>query len=875
MSKTLLGLVCCFVFVGIALAIPTQQLPRTEQVLTSEAVVPAAAEVVSTSAPTTQAAPESPKVEAQPVAPAPAPATVNVDAPVAPPAPVVADVDAPVAPPAPVVADVDAPAAPPAPVVAAVDAPVAPAPPSDGVDAPVAPATNNVETGATTPETKTELTTPTLLSTSASLEQSTTGTKCDCECAMLCVPPTITYYSVNLPSNQGVATNKGTIQTKIDANTITNGYCSVNLPSIHLHSNQRLCPGGTNSNIGQKFTVTFSEPTGGVTWNFRINIDSGYGYIVYLDGVSLGQMDQDVWAGTTNPKTYTKTAVAAGQHILEVYGGEGCCDGEAGNWAFSRGLDTYAVLTVANLNAACQVSPRISYFSTQLTNQGSNDLNKIAIETAYVAGTQPTGYCSKNLVGMTQHANHDLCTGGTTSNIGQRFQIDFQESGTNSLWKFKINMDSGFGYSVYLDGVKSGQFVGDVWAGITNPFTYVFEDVDLGPHRLIVYGGEGCCDGEAGTWQVERNNQGFVDLTTANLDTLSRLTDRNAPINFFALRANVRYFSTFLPNQGNPEANREYIESHAIPDNLLGGNGYCSKLLTDALTRHSNQGLCPSGSNQNIGQRFVIRFIEPRGGVPWAFKLNMDSGYGYTVYLDYGIKVGAMNQDVWAGGTNPATWTIPSVGFGAHKLVVYGGEGCCDGEAGAWQFSRNNVAFQNVRTQDLITIADSAQIFYFSTLLPSNQGNPLDNQFYIENKFLNNQNNGNGYCSWKGDNFASHSNQGMCPGGSNQNIGQRFEIYFRENEATGIKWDFRVYMDSGYGHAAFFDGEFLDQRVGDVWDGATNPTVYTVPSVGQGFHRFVVYGGEGCCDGKAGDWQFQRKGTGYKALTAPNLNLSN
>jgi len=683
-----------------------------------------------------------------------------------------------------------------------------------------------------------------------------------------CTVPTISYYSVNLPSNQGVTTNKATIQTKIDSKTLTTGYCNVALPSLHLHSNQRLCVSGTNSNIGQKFTVTFSESVGGATWSFRINIDSGYGYIVYLDGVLLGQMTVDVWSGDTNPKTYSSAGVSAGQHVLEVYGGEGCCDGEAGNWAFARGSDAFQPITIGNLNGACQYSNRITYYSTLLTDRGSNDLNKNAIETAYLANTQNSGYCSVNLIDMTQHANHDLCPGGSNSNIGQRFQFDFQESGGNAMWKFRIFMDSGFGYSVYFDGVKVGQYVGDVWAGTSNPFTHLLRDVSVGFHRFVVYGGEGCCDGEAGTWQVQRNNQGFVDLTSANLDSLSRMTDRNAPVNPNAHRVNIRYFSTFLPNQGTTEANREFIETRAVPNDFHGGTGYCTKNLTDTVTRHSNQVLCPSGSNQNIGQRFVIRFIEPRGGVTWSFKVFIDAGMGYNVYLDYGIKIGSMDMDVWSGTTNPTIWTTPQLGLGVHKLVVYGGEGCCDGEAGTWQFSRNGAAYQDLRVQALTTIADSAQLSYFSTYLP-NQGTPVDNQFYIENMYQNNLNNGNGFCSWSGASFTSHTNQNLCAGGSNSNIGSRFDIYFAENEAGGVTWDFKVFMDAGFGYCVYLDGVYVDQRTGDVFAGAT----YTM-SVPQGFHHFVVYGGEGCCDGKVGDWQFQRKGTGFKALTAANLDAA-
>jgi hypothetical protein len=162
--------------------------------------------------------------------------------------------------------------------------------------------------------------------------------------------PTIAYTSVPLTVNGGVAANKATIQTKMVAASAA-GYCNKQLPSVLYHSNQKLCDGGSNSNVGQRFTVTFYEPVGDAAWRFKINMDSGFGYAVLGDGASIGKMEQDVWADGTNPKTYTLSSVGTGPHTFEVYGGEGCCDEEAGAWQFQRNDGAWQTLTTANLNS--------------------------------------------------------------------------------------------------------------------------------------------------------------------------------------------------------------------------------------------------------------------------------------------------------------------------------------------------------------------------------------------------------------------------------------------------------------------------------------------------------------------------------------------
>eukprot|EP00301_Raphidiophrys_heterophryoidea_P005709 c12367_g1_i2.p1 GENE.c12367_g1_i2~~c12367_g1_i2.p1 ORF type:complete len:688 (-),score=180.23 c12367_g1_i2:547-2610(-) len=664
----------------------------------------------------------------------------------------------------------------------------------------------------------------------------------------------------------------------------TTGYCSKPLPSLRLHSNQHICDVGSYTNLGQRYTITFSEPVGDVSWNFRISIDAEYGFVVMGDRVSIGQITLDKWKGASKMELVTFSHVGLGQHTVEVFGGQGCCDGEGEAWTFQRANGPWLQLSLPNLNRVCVTHPRISYFSTPLNSNLGPRANREAIESRYSEASSqppPSGYCSRSpLSDMSFHSNQKLCApNGSSSYIGQRFQINFEESGGGATWKFKIFMDAGYGYTVYLDGNYAGQVAGDVFAAGTNPFTFIFNKVEIGPHNVVVYGGEGCCDEEAGKWQVERNFQGFLDLTEANINTLSELTNTNADLPR-TLAVQLSYFSTYLPeSQGTVEANRDFIESR-VAGNLHGGQGYCTKqspLALTAIKLHSNSVLC--GTSNDIGQRFAITFIEPSGGVAWTFKMFLDAGYGYAVYLD-NKQIGKREG---RGNGEAGVIAVASVDAGVHVLVVYAGEGVGDAELGAWLLKREKSSYVPLTLANLEAISRRSGISYFSTHLPSNQGTPRANMFFIENKFQNNKDNNGGanYCTLSNlGSIDTHSNVQLCPGGgSPNNLGQRFEIFFYEN-AGKAKWDFRIFMKSDYGYIVFFDDTLLGEHVIDLWNteessnANKNGRVYSVASVVKGVHRLRVYGGSGCCDAKLGDWVFQRNGGGYHVVSKAKLDAA-
>jgi hypothetical protein len=111
----------------------------------------------------------------------------------------------------------------------------------------------------------------------------------------------------------------------------TAGYGVTHPTAFNTVSNHGLFAGPT-TNIAFEFTIAF-----GVTavqageWEFRAGTDFGHGGAVFLDGVALGFKSNDMWwAGSYgNPSQhfdYT-SILASGNHVLSIYGLEGCCDG--------------------------------------------------------------------------------------------------------------------------------------------------------------------------------------------------------------------------------------------------------------------------------------------------------------------------------------------------------------------------------------------------------------------------------------------------------------------------------------------------------------------------------------------------------------------
>jgi hypothetical protein len=128
------------------------------------------------------------------------------------------------------------------------------------------------------------------------------------------------------------ATYKATIDALVLNNSPTTGYCDQTLAVYDGISNQSACSGPA-TNIAFHFGVAFNVAATEVgPWNFRIGPDFGRGGAVFLDGVSVAFKSTDMWwAGSYNNSSQifevTANPLTAGNHILDIYGLEGCCDG--------------------------------------------------------------------------------------------------------------------------------------------------------------------------------------------------------------------------------------------------------------------------------------------------------------------------------------------------------------------------------------------------------------------------------------------------------------------------------------------------------------------------------------------------------------------
>lgn len=137
------------------------------------------------------------------------------------------------------------------------------------------------------------------------------------------------------------------------------GYCTVSNPDMNGYKNSNMCSGGTTSNIGYKITASFNlaETT---TMKFDFNVDFGWGGIVYFDGAAHLEGFQSGnmwWSGNyAVPMSLDlEQELAAGDHTVEIYGAEGCCDGTSNIKVESKSASTGGVygtawpLTEANL----------------------------------------------------------------------------------------------------------------------------------------------------------------------------------------------------------------------------------------------------------------------------------------------------------------------------------------------------------------------------------------------------------------------------------------------------------------------------------------------------------------------------------------------
>lgn len=132
------------------------------------------------------------------------------------------------------------------------------------------------------------------------------------------------------------------------------GFGATPLASWSGIANQSTFAGGAGVNIAYHVTVNFSvAPAEAGTWDFRLGIDFGLGGAAFLDGTLLDFRNSDMWwdGSFASPAQLLSGSrlLAAGNHVLEVYGLEACCDGlTTGQFrAPGRGFETFSTVPEA------------------------------------------------------------------------------------------------------------------------------------------------------------------------------------------------------------------------------------------------------------------------------------------------------------------------------------------------------------------------------------------------------------------------------------------------------------------------------------------------------------------------------------------------
>ena len=103
---------------------------------------------------------------------------------------------------------------------------------------------------------------------------------------------------------------------------------------------------------------------------------------------------------------------------------------------------------------------------------------------------QAPGYCHGSISTAAQLSNHEVCTGGATTNIGYHIRMPFYTV-TPGDYTFRMHADYGLGSFMGVDGAEFTP--GNTWGHVNVDASAL----TAGTHEFDVLGFEDCCDGHA------------------------------------------------------------------------------------------------------------------------------------------------------------------------------------------------------------------------------------------------------------------------------------------------------------------------------------------------------------------------------------------
>eukprot|EP01046_Picozoa_sp_COSAG06_P040967 COSAG06_NODE_5022_length_3783_cov_3.150109_2_plen_967_part_01 len=279
-------------------------------------------------------------------------------------------------------------------------------------------------------------------------------------------------------------------------------------------SNQDAC-GGPNTNIAFHYIIPMTVFANGI-WQFQFHTDWGNngGYTCF-DGVCQHHSG-DVWGNIM-----FEAPLTPGDHMLEMVGFEGCCDGwQTLNVALpsacvaAPGVDCGTIVpdwllvdstgdtdyTCSPADTADAPADQLVMFGciehetvqcTYSANANPNDFEGAlaAFAECRIASVGVDGFCTISTNEARGLSNQDAC-GGPNTNIAFHTLIPFSAS-CEGVYHFRFHADYGLGGYTGIDGVEHA--AGDIWGHV-----HIADvDVSLGDHYFEGLGFEGCCDGHS------------------------------------------------------------------------------------------------------------------------------------------------------------------------------------------------------------------------------------------------------------------------------------------------------------------------------------------------------------------------------------------
>jgi hypothetical protein len=281
-------------------------------------------------------------------------------------------------------------------------------------------------------------------------------------------------------------------------------------------SNQKLCK-GVNRNVGYYYRITFPCGTEGLTYSFKTPVDFGLGGVVYLDGKMIKKDLSDIWQGGKSTKLDFTAKLSKGNHVLELFGSEKCCDGTT-RWTFKVNTGKWMDVTTKNLNMyskpmmTTNTKAKIMVKTFKFTKNPMENFNVFLQE---IKKKSSKGYCEKLVNSMTQVSNQKLCGSKVNRNIGFFYVVEFFVMHNKLVYEFNLPTDFGNGGFAIIDEkmVRQVKSTRPKDAGLSFKV-----QLNKGKHTMILGGAEKCCDATT-AWKFRVNGADWLDFTSVNLDT--------------------------------------------------------------------------------------------------------------------------------------------------------------------------------------------------------------------------------------------------------------------------------------------------------------------------------------------------------------------